>query len=211
MTFSEIEALFAKTLAGAYDDEGPWRAVNRLRSSGGREVFDRAAAWCRSDDPLKRARAADVLCQLHRPRPQTDPVGQTEWLFRDESYSMVARMLENEREPLVLASAIAALGHLGNSEAVPLILRYQDHFDEDVRSAVTFALGSFPDEDQSVAGLLKLSRDPDDDVRDRAVFGLRVVADLPEIREALLRCLDDPNDDVREHAAIGLGKRRLNA
>lgn len=210
MNPSEIEALFAQTLVGSHDDEESWQAVNKLRSSGSREVFDRAAAWCSSDDPRKRARAADVLCQLHRPRPPKSPVEQTEWMFREESYSLVTKMLENEREPLVLTCAIFALGHLHKDEAVPLIVRYDDHSDEDVRFAVACALGSFPDDPRSVAGLLKLSRDPDDDVRDWAVFGLGVLGetDSSEIREALLRCLDDPNEDVREEAAVGLGKRQ---
>ncbi|MEA2680495.1 MAG: hypothetical protein QOK03_2217 [Candidatus Binataceae bacterium] len=68
MNPSEIEALFAQTLVGGYDEEEPWQAVDTLRSNGSREIFDRATAWCESDDPLKRARAADVLCQLHRAR-----------------------------------------------------------------------------------------------------------------------------------------------
>lgn len=206
----EIEALFAQTLVGAYDDEEPWKAVHKLRLSGSREVFDRAAAWCESDDLLKRARAADVLCQLQRPALPKSSVEQAEWLYRDESYSLVTRMLENEPEHLVLASAIFALGHLGNDKAVPLILRYLNHADENVRFAVACALSSFPNESESVVGLLKLTRDTDADVRDWAVFGLGVLGDTdsPEIREALLRCLNEANEDVREEAAVGLGKRQ---
>jgi hypothetical protein len=138
---------------------------------------------------------------------QTNP----EWMFRDESYSLVTKMLENEWDHVVaLNSAIFALGHLRNDEAVPLILRYQDHSDENVRFAVAFALGSFPNEPQSVLGLLKLTQDPDDEVRDWAVFGPGVLgdSDSPEIREALLRCLSDANQDVYEEAAVGLGKRQ---
>ena len=102
-------------------------------------------------------------------------------------------MLENEQDPMVLDSAISALGHLDNARAVPLILRYQDHLDENVRLAVTFALGCFPNDPQSVYGLLKLTSDADADVRDWGVFGLGVQgdADSPEIREARLRFLDD--------------------
>ena len=131
-------------------------------------------------------------------------------MFRDESYSLVTKMLENEEDPVVLDSALSALGHLGNARAVPLILRYQDHPDEKVRFAVTFALGCFPNDQQSVYGLLKLTSDVDTDIRDWAVFGLGVQgdADSPEIRDALLRCLDDANEDVREEAAVGLGKRQ---
>ena len=119
-------------------------------------------------------------------------------------------MLENEQEALVLDSAICALGHLYVPAAIPLILRFQDHPDKNVRFAVSVALGSFPNDPQSVDGLLKLTSDPDAEVRDWAVFGLGVQGDVdsPEIREALFRCLDDANVDVREEALVGLAKRQ---
>lgn len=210
MNPSEIEALFARTLVGDPDGDESWEAIWKLRRNGSREIFDRAAAWCKSEDPLKRARAADVLCQLHRARRPNQSVGETEWLFRDESYSLIVKMLEDEQDPLVLDSAISGLGHLDDARAVPVILRYQDHPDENVRFAAAFALCSFPNEAQSVLGLLKLTRDPDAEIRDWAVFGLGVLgdADAPEIREALLRCLNDTNEDVSEEAAVGLGKRQ---
>ena len=51
-----IEQLFSITLEGDYDDEAAWLAIHELRKLGTREVFDIAAAWCKSDDPLRRAR-----------------------------------------------------------------------------------------------------------------------------------------------------------
>jgi hypothetical protein len=212
MNLLEIEALFARTLIGDHDDKEAWAAVSRLRANGCQEIFDRAAAWCESDDPRKRARAADVLGQLHRAPLPGASVGETEPLFRDESYSLVTKMLEDQQDHLVLDSAITALGHLGSEEAVPLILRFQDHSDENVRFAVSYALCCFPNKQTSVAGLLKLARDPDADVRDWAVFGLGVLsdADAPEIREALIQCLNDANEDVREEAAVGWENVRTN-
>lgn len=214
MNTSEVEALFAQTLLGDYEDDGAWAAVNSLRQDGSREIFEYAASWCLSDDPVKRARGAAILCQLRR-APVTNASGEgtlwdkPEWMFRDESYLLVTGMLDNEQDPVVLASAIAALGHLDNVSGVPVILRYQDFPDEEVRFAATCALGCFPNDPQAVDGLLKLTSDTDADVRDWAVFGLGVQgeADSPEIREALLRCLVDANEDVREEAAVGLGKR----
>jgi hypothetical protein len=207
MNTSEVEALFAQTLLGDFEGEDGWMAVSVLRLDGSRQVFEHAVAWCLSDDPLKRARAAAILCQLRRaPVTPGEKPDKPEWMFRDESYSLVTKMLENEQDPLVLDSAICALGHLYNSSAVPLILRYQDHPNESVRFAVTFALGCFPNDPETVCGLLRLTSDADDDVRDWAVFGLAVQgdADSPEIRDTLLRCLDDANEDVREEAAVGL-------
>jgi hypothetical protein len=215
MNTSEVEALFAQTLLGDYEGDGAWAAISSLRQDGSREIFEHAAAWCRSDDPLQRARGADILCQLRR-APVTNAPGERlrwdkpEWMFRDESYSLVTKMLENEKDPVVLVAAVFALGHLHNVSGVPLILGYQDHPDEEVRFAAACALGCFPNDPQSVCGLLKLTSDADADVRDWAVFGLGVLgdADSPEIREALLRCLGDTNENVREEAAVGLGKRQ---
>src|ERR1700687_1061924 len=100
MNTVEMEALFARTLVGDYEAEDPWVAVVALRQSGSREIFERAAAWCLSDDPLKRARAADVLCQLRR-APLTDgPPWNWDWLFRDESYALITRILESEQDPM---------------------------------------------------------------------------------------------------------------
>jgi HEAT repeat protein len=210
MNTAEVEALLARTLLGDYDAEDAWEAVHALHRDGSREIFDRAAAWCVSDDPLKRARAAAILSQLLRAPAPGESWLTTEKLFRDESYVLITKALEKEQDPLVLNSAINALGHLDNAEAIPLILRYQDHLDADVRFQVAVALGRFPNDPQSVRGLLKLTSDADADVRDWAVFGLGVQgdADSSEIRDALLRCLDDANENVREEAAVGLGKRQ---
>ncbi|MFL6415239.1 MAG: hypothetical protein ACJ74Y_06165 [Bryobacteraceae bacterium] len=59
-----IQQLFLRTLEGAYDDERPWDAVRELQKIGTREVFGFAAEWCRSTDPLRRARGTDVLAQI---------------------------------------------------------------------------------------------------------------------------------------------------
>jgi HEAT repeat protein len=209
MNTSEIEALFAQTLLGDYEGDDAWAAVSTLRQNGSRDVFERAATWCQAHDPRKRARAADILCQLRRATVPNASMDSPEWMFRDEAYSLVTEMLEHEEDPVVLDSVISALGHLDDPKAIPLIIRYQGHTDENVRFAVAFALGCFPNDEQSVRALLKLTSDPHADVRDWAVFGLGVLgdADSPDIREALLRCLEDADEDVREEAAVGLGKR----
>jgi HEAT repeat protein len=210
MDSTEIEALFAQALLGDYEGEEAWAAVSALRRDGSREIFERAAEWCHSDNPLKRARAAAILCQLRRRDESLDTDWSPDWMYRDESYPLVTGMLEKEQDPVVLDSAISALGHLADPKAVSLILGYQDHPNKDVRFAVAFALGCFPNDAQSVLALMKLTTDSDSDVRDWAVFGLGVLgdADSHEIREALLRCLNDANEDVREEAAVGLGKRQ---
>jgi HEAT repeat protein len=205
MNTAEVEAIFARTLAGDYESEDAWEAVRSLQQNGSREIFEYAAAWCASDDPLKRARAGSVLCQLRR-----GSIPQHEFLFRDESYVLLTNMLEKEQDPNVIYSILSAFGHLDNVSAVPLLLRYQDSPLHQVRYAACFALGCFPNDVRSIEALLKLTSDPEEAIREWAVFGLGVMggADSPEIREALLRCLNDPDEDVREEAAVGLGKRQ---
>jgi HEAT repeat protein len=173
--------------------------------NGSPEIFERAAAWCKSDDPLKRARAASVLCQL-----RSGTIPNHEFLFRDESYLLLTNMLEKEQDPTVIYSILSGFGHLDNVLAVPLIQRYRDSPLPRVRYAACFALGCFPNDIRSIEALLKFTSDPEDEIRHWAVFGLGVMgdADSPEIRETLLRCLTDEDEDVREEAAVGLGKRQ---
>ncbi len=66
MVSVQLDEIFAQTLSGGYDDDAPWAAVRTLHSMGSREVFDYAAEWCSSQNPLKCARAADVPAQLGR-------------------------------------------------------------------------------------------------------------------------------------------------
>ncbi|HWF06531.1 MAG TPA: hypothetical protein VHA06_22770, partial [Candidatus Angelobacter sp.] len=118
MNTDEIDALFARTLLGSADDEEPWEAVKALRRLGTREVFKKAAEWCRSDNPLARARGADVLAQLGK------IAGQSGNSFPEESYSAVTELVERETEFQPLHSGLFALGHLDNPLAVPLIVRF---------------------------------------------------------------------------------------
>src|ERR1700685_3889063 len=96
-----------------------------------------------------RARAADILCHLRRAPTQPDPPAgmiPTEWMFRDDAYSLIAAMLKDEVGAQVLDSAVHALGHLWDVSALPIILRYQAHSIDEVRFAVSFALGCFPND-----------------------------------------------------------------
>lgn len=98
----DIDELFARTLCDNYEDEGAWEAVRTLQSIGTREVLEKAAEWCESNNPLSRARGADVLAQLGKTaeHPKNS--------FPEEAYSVVAGLVQRETEPRPLASAIAA-------------------------------------------------------------------------------------------------------
>src|SRR5689334_25282396 len=121
MDSREIDQLFAQTLKGDYDDESAWEAVRALRRIGSREVFDRAATWCNSENPTQRARGAAILAQLGRTAEHRSNN------FPEESYLAVSQMLQREVEVQALSSAIHALGHLNNPAAIPVLSSYQRH------------------------------------------------------------------------------------
>lgn len=200
----KMDEIFSQTLTGEYDDESPWEAVRTLHRTGSREVFDRAAAWCLSDDALKRARGADVIAQLGR------TVDHPSNNFPEECFSVVSTLVQREKDPFPLLSAVHALGHIGNPLAVPLLIEHRLHPNADVRFAVASALGNFADDPRTVDTLLALMQDVDEGVRDWATFGLGVLGDLDseEIRDALWRRMNDSNRDVREESLVGLGKRK---
>lgn len=116
-----IDELFTQALSGDYDDEAPWEAVHTLRKIGTREVFERARDLCQSSDGLSRARGANVLAHLGKTadHPSNN--------FPEESYSIIADLLERETDPGPLAAGIATLGHLYNPLAVPLIASFSSH------------------------------------------------------------------------------------
>jgi HEAT repeat protein len=200
----QMDEIFAQTLSGDYDDDSPWEAVLTLRRIGSREVFERAAEWCSSDNPLKRARGADVLAQLGR------TIGHPNNNFPEECFSVVSALAQREKDPWPLLSAVHALGGIGNAMAVPLVIEHHLHPEADVRFAVACALGNFSNDPRSVDIFLTLMRDIDEDVRDWATFGLGVLGDLDsqEIRDALWERMSDPNRDVREESLVGLSKRK---
>lgn len=204
MTTPSIDELFRQALSGDYGDPSGWEAVHALRRNGSREVFERAAALCGAKTAIERARGFDVLAQLGKTPDHPTHV------FQEEAYAVVSRVAENENDPVALNAAIAALGHIGNPEAVPLIARHCQHPDEDIRFTVANALGSFPNDPLSCKSMLLMMKDSDPDVRDWTAFALGVLGDTDsgEIRDALVECLNDDNEDVREEAMVGLSKRK---
>ena len=199
-----LDELFTQTLKGDLDDESAWEAVHALRRIGTREVFERAAAWCTSENPAERARGADILAQLGKTAEHPSN------MFPEESYAVVTQMLRQESEVQPLSSAIYALGHLKNPAAIPLISSYKKHPVAEIRFSVAYALGSFANDSEAIQSLMALTNDTDDDVRDWAVFGLGNLGDgdSMEIRDALFSRLADSSANVREEAMVGLAKRK---
>jgi HEAT repeat protein len=197
-----IDEMFAATLSGDYDSDAPWEAVRELHKLGSHEIFDQAAAWCNSHEPLRRARGADVLAQIGTTEHRSDT-------FRDKSFAVISSMLGRETELLPLLAAIHALGHIRDPRAVSLVVQFRSHEAEDVRFAVACTLGNFANDPVAVAVLIQLTNDADPDVRDWATFGIGSQSELDsaELREALVRNLDDSFDNVRQEAIVGLANR----
>lgn len=203
MADSDIDALFAQTLQGDYGGNKPWGAVRVLQAIGTREVFDKAVKWTESGEPLLRARGLDVLAQIGKSAQH--PSNR----FPLESFDVVFQIAQCERHVQPLGSAIAALGHLNDTRAVPLIAGFHSHPSEVIRFAIAFALGCFPNDPLSTQTLLSLMEDADADVRDWATFAVGDLGDRDssEIREALSRSLNDDDRDAREEAILGLANR----
>ncbi len=212
MTEQEIDELFALTLTGEYDDENPWAAVSKLRMNGNQLIYEKASAWCQSPEPLRRARAADILCQLRAPKSveQEEAKKFGDPIFVQESFQLFLRMIEQETDERALESELQGLGHLGQYGAVSVLVPFAMHTSEDVRFAVTCSLGKFPNDPMAVETLIGLSEDTDEDIRNWALFALasQSDADSPVLRELFVRHLSDPNSDVQEEAIAGLAKRQ---
>jgi hypothetical protein len=212
VTNEEIDALFAVSLTAAYDDDEPWKAVSELRANANQYVFDTAVAWCRSDDPLKRARGADILCQLRTPLPTEEVQGhkKSEPIFVAESFEIISQMIKKETDELALHSELTALGHLGQTGSVALLRPYATHSSEDIRYAASWGLGRFTENPEAIRTLMNLADDPDEDVRDWSLFALgsQSDADSNDLRELFVRHLDDPCADAKEEALAGLAKRQ---
>ena len=209
--YHHVNHLFAGTLKGGNDSARPWKAVHTLRMMGSRLVFEKAMAWCSSPAPRKRMRAVAVLSQLRTPlRPGPSLGFRSEPVFRDESFAIIAEMLENEQDVCALQSQIFAFGHLDNLAAAPLIKRFVDHPNEDIRYALAFSLGSLHEHPDAIAPLTKLADDSDKDVRNWAIFGLGVIghADSEDLRQLFLAHLRDPFEEARIEAVASLCKRK---
>ena len=206
------EELFLASFEGGYDDELPWGAVCALRLGSEDDVFRLAAAYSRSEVPIHRARALDVLAQLGagKPFPERRHVR--------ESVSIAIAHLGDEN-PLVASSAAWALAHLQGDPAISALIGARKCADAQVRLAVAVGMAGSERSD-AIRTLIELMEDDDDEVRNWATFGLGNAGaeqgppvrfgtlDSAGIRDALRKRLTDSFRDVRDEAIWGLAFRR---
>lgn len=200
-----VPELFAKTLSDDYDDDGAWDAVWTLRLMGTPEVYKACIQFCRSDEPLKRARGIDVLglfgCKMSSPP------------HFEERIDIILEYLSDESERVV-ESAAWSLSHMKGKKAVEGLLTLKHNPNKNIRQAV--AAGLIGETAHTVIEtLIELMQDIDDDVRDWATWSLgsepvdnTPPLDTPIIREALRGRLTDTSEDVRLEAIWGLAIRK---
>lgn len=179
-------------------------AVMELQGRGDAETFAAMARLCRSGTPAMQRLGLDVLGQLgfSAGRP-----------FLEQSLPIALGLcLPGIPEP-VMATAVRALGHLGDPRALGAVLALAAHDNAMMRFAVATALpwitGDPPDR-RAVDALIRLTRDADTDVRDWATFGIGSLLSVDDeaVREALVARLTDSDDDTAGEALVGLAVRQ---
>ncbi len=116
------------------------------------------------------------------------------------------RALASDRDPLVRAAALAALGEIGGADAdLALIERALGDSAWQIRVGAVRALSGAGE--AAVESLSRALIDPHLDVRKAAVLGLTRWVSQPAAHDALLGALDDTDADVRAYARQALARR----
>lgn len=165
------------------------------------DAFDFAARLEPHADPAFRAARADVLGEVCNGDPDFVPL----------VLPVLEGMASNESDPIVLSSLAAALGKMWDRCAIPLLVSWADHPDDNIRFEVASALHGTMSNDSdpnAVRALIGLTRDPVALVRDWATFGLgNSAASGPEVERALLDRITDDDQDTRAEAFLALAER----
>jgi HEAT repeat protein len=199
-----VDELYALARA-AEGEDAYWDAVSELHARPEERTFKLASVLCDSFAAGERCLGADVLGQLGA-GPGASPA---ESQFAAEAGAVLVRLLEEDDEPAVLASAAVGLGHLRDERAIGPLVALASNGDPVVRRAVVHGLMGH-DDDRAVAALIVLSGDADGDVRDWATFslGVQIDRDTEDVREALAARLGDSHGDTHAEAVRGLARRR---
>jgi succinate dehydrogenase/fumarate reductase flavoprotein subunit/HEAT repeat protein len=119
---------------------------------------------------------------------------------------VAVRALAGDRDPLVRAAALAALGEIGEGDAdLALIERALGDSAWQIRVGAVRALSGAGE--AAIALLSRALIDPHLDVRKAAVLGLTRWVAQPAAQDALLGALDDTDADVRAYARQALARR----
>ena len=185
------------------DEDCRWELIGGIVGECPDDVLEISRRLLRGETAGERTLGADVIGRLIGTDPGARPVALTALLVA----------LAPETYTCAQASMVAALGHVGSSEALDLILPLAGHSDPGVRLAVAFAVATLSPQPLSRDvrfALIKLSGDTEPEVRDWATFGLGTLStdDGPDVRAALLARTGDSQHTTRAEALFGLAVRR---
>jgi HEAT repeat protein len=190
--------------AAAMDHEAQerWDIVGEMQRRTDRPAFEAARSLASSGHVDEQVLGLDILGQIGYPKDRP---------FAAETLPILVAACD-DGSPVVLDSAITALGHLADPRGLAAVLGQLAHSEVAVRFAVAWALpcvAGDPAADEAIAALIRLSADPDPGVRDWATFGLgsQLQADSAPVRQALAARLDDPSGDTAGEALAGLAQR----
>jgi HEAT repeat protein len=183
-----------------------WEAISELQMRGSPEALALAHRLARSRNCRKRALGLYIASQL-RQRQKGVPLGSIEYALEDTQEMLLAGLHDICTE--VLSAAISGFSHRPHPLALPELIKFASHADQNIRFDVAVALGSYSGA-ESIDALIRLAKDDSDAVRDWATFGIGSMqeADDPKIRDLLWANLQDKNDSVRGEALVGLAARK---
>ena len=186
----------AAAIASNPDDRELWDLIYALHERATRDVFEAAAAWCRSPSPPLRRLGVDVLGELGL---------DAGFPFARESEPVLMPLLQ-DCETTVVAAAALALGTLGADDTATLC-RAASHAAASVRAAVARSLCDLAGA-SVVPTLIALTRDVEAEVRQLATSGLGGFdrEDTEELRLALVERLEDTDAETREEAIFALAQ-----
>jgi HEAT repeats len=199
----DLVSLLGRAAAMDHEAQKRWDIVGELHRRTDRPAFEAARSLARSGHVDEQVLGLDILGQIGYPENRP---------FAAETLPILVAACD-DGSPVVLDSAITALGHLADPRGLAAVLRQLAHAEVAVRFAVAWALpflAGDPAAGEAIAALIRLSADPDPGVRDWATFGLgsQIQADSAPVRQALAARLDDPDGDTAGEALVGLAGRR---
>jgi HEAT repeat protein len=200
-----LKSLVGMALQDWGSDES-WKAISELQMRGSPETLALARRLAKSQNPRKRALGLYIASQLRR-RQKGAPFGSIEYALEDTQEMLLAGLHDTRSE--VLYAAISGFGHRPHPLALPELIKFSSHPDQQIRFEVAVALGGYSEAD-SIETLLRLAKDDSDAVRDWATFGIGTLqeVDNPKIRDLLWANLQDTDQDVRGEALVGLAIRK---
>lgn len=182
----------------------------------GRPALERARALTRDPRPQIRAIACYMLGQM--PDPDVPQPDMPRIVYSREGLPDLLRLLEDDPEEDVRASAANALRQQAHPSTLPALCRAAADTSSQVRLDVALALGSYSEihwADPAAAAhrgevaqtLLGLMGDADTHVRRCAIGGIsHGNHDTPQARTRLWQALEDTDLDVRAEALAGLAE-----